>query len=234
MPARAKSRPAGFALSPAGGEGSAAGSEGLGGFRGFFRRGFRHRIGAAGDGCRRARSRETDRRAIIWVRPDENRASSTRMRMKSTDKRNYHAASWQPRRPGRASPPMPPASAMTEAEIAGRLRRASPSTASITTAPSSARPITTTASIRYHDVNGADSGEWSVKDDTFCTFYEGQEGACFFVERDGANCFTFFEAATIRHAAAASRANGPRAAGTATSKRPARPRRRRKSEARNV
>ena len=36
-------------------------------------------------------------------------------------------------------------------------------------------------------------GDWSVKDDNFCTFYEGQEGACFTVERDGSNCFTFFE-----------------------------------------
>ena len=48
--------------------------------------------------------------------------------------------------------------------------------------------------IRYHDVDGADSGEWSVEGDTFCTFYEGQTGACFFVEREGDNCFTFFEA----------------------------------------
>jgi len=49
-------------------------------------------------------------------------------------------------------------------------------------------------SIRYHDVQGADSGAWSVEDDTFCTFYEGAAGACFFVERDGDNCFTFFQA----------------------------------------
>jgi hypothetical protein len=49
-------------------------------------------------------------------------------------------------------------------------------------------------SIRYHDVDGADSGQWSVEDDTFCTFYESSPGACFFVERDGANCFTFFQA----------------------------------------
>jgi hypothetical protein len=49
-------------------------------------------------------------------------------------------------------------------------------------------------SIRYHDVNGADSGEWSIEGDTFCTFYEASQGACFFVERDGENCFTFFEA----------------------------------------
>jgi hypothetical protein len=49
-------------------------------------------------------------------------------------------------------------------------------------------------SIRYHDVDGADSGQWSVEGDTFCTFYEGSEGACFFVEREGANCYTFYEA----------------------------------------
>jgi hypothetical protein len=47
--------------------------------------------------------------------------------------------------------------------------------------------------IRYWDAVSADSGEWSVKDGQFCTFYEGQEGACFDVERDGANCFTFYE-----------------------------------------
>jgi len=49
-------------------------------------------------------------------------------------------------------------------------------------------------SIRYHDVDGADSGQWSVEGDTFCTFYEAAQGACFFVERDGENCFTFYEA----------------------------------------
>jgi hypothetical protein len=48
--------------------------------------------------------------------------------------------------------------------------------------------------IRYRDTDGADSGEWSVTNDTFCTFYEGQTGACFFVDRDGLNCFTFYEA----------------------------------------
>ena len=47
-------------------------------------------------------------------------------------------------------------------------------------------------SIRYHDADGADSGDWSVRKDMFCTFYGGQEGACFFVIRDGANCFIFF------------------------------------------
>jgi hypothetical protein len=49
-------------------------------------------------------------------------------------------------------------------------------------------------SIRYHDVHGADSGQWSVEGDTFCTFYDSQQGACFFVEKDGDNCFSFYEA----------------------------------------
>ena len=49
-------------------------------------------------------------------------------------------------------------------------------------------------SIRYHDIDGADSGQWSIESDTFCTFYENAQGACFFVERDGDNCFTFYEA----------------------------------------
>ena len=48
-------------------------------------------------------------------------------------------------------------------------------------------------SIRYWDANGAASGEWSIEKGLFCTFYENLEGACFAVERDGANCFTFFE-----------------------------------------
>jgi hypothetical protein len=47
-------------------------------------------------------------------------------------------------------------------------------------------------SIRYHDTDGADTGEWSVQDGRFCTFYEDQQGACFVVEKDGANCFTFY------------------------------------------
>jgi hypothetical protein len=50
----------------------------------------------------------------------------------------------------------------------------------------------TDGSVRYHDVDGSDSGQWSVRDGKFCTFYESQEGACFFVERDGDNCFTFY------------------------------------------
>ncbi len=47
--------------------------------------------------------------------------------------------------------------------------------------------------IRYHDAVGADSGDWSVSEDMFCTFYADQQGACFVVVRDGKNCFTFYE-----------------------------------------
>jgi hypothetical protein len=47
--------------------------------------------------------------------------------------------------------------------------------------------------IRYHDAFGADSGDWSVRENMFCTFYDGQQGACFFVVREGKNCFTFYE-----------------------------------------
>ncbi len=47
--------------------------------------------------------------------------------------------------------------------------------------------------IRYWDANGADSGEWSIENGLFCTFYDSQQGACFAVQRDGDNCFSFFE-----------------------------------------
>jgi hypothetical protein len=48
--------------------------------------------------------------------------------------------------------------------------------------------------ITYRDaVNGADKGNWSVRGDLFCTFYDRLAGACFVVVRDGPNCFTFYE-----------------------------------------
>ena len=39
--------------------------------------------------------------------------------------------------------------------------------------------------ITYRDRNGKADGNWSIKDGLFCTFYENQQGACFFVRRDG-------------------------------------------------
>jgi hypothetical protein len=47
--------------------------------------------------------------------------------------------------------------------------------------------------IGYHDAEHEDAGRWSVRGDTFCTFYEDREGACFFVVRQGKNCFSFYE-----------------------------------------
>jgi hypothetical protein len=47
--------------------------------------------------------------------------------------------------------------------------------------------------IGYHDAEHEDAGRWSVRNDTFCTFYDDREGACFFVVRQGKNCFSFFE-----------------------------------------
>jgi hypothetical protein len=47
--------------------------------------------------------------------------------------------------------------------------------------------------IRYLDANGRGEGNWSVRDGAFCTFYTKQEGSCFFVRQEGANCFAFFE-----------------------------------------
>ncbi len=48
-------------------------------------------------------------------------------------------------------------------------------------------------SIRYWDTNAADSGRWFVRNGQLCTFYRNQQGACFIVDRDGDNCFTFYE-----------------------------------------
>ena len=47
--------------------------------------------------------------------------------------------------------------------------------------------------IAYRDRNGKSDGTWSIKDGMFCTFYENQQGACFFVRREGDNCFAFIE-----------------------------------------
>ena len=77
--------------------------------------------------------------------------------------------------------------------------------------------------IRYWDAVGADSGEWEVKDGQFCTFYDSQQGACFSVERDGANCFTFYER-DDQDRRDRPRRDGRRAAGTGPTTPPAPPR----------
>lgn len=49
--------------------------------------------------------------------------------------------------------------------------------------------------ISYWDPFGTATGQWSVKNNLFCTFYDGMDGACFRVEQIGNNCFDFYAAA---------------------------------------
>ena len=46
----------------------------------------------------------------------------------------------------------------------------------------------------YREGGRASSGQWSVRGDLFCTFYEAPDmpGGCFVVVRDSANCFDSF------------------------------------------
>jgi hypothetical protein len=51
--------------------------------------------------------------------------------------------------------------------------------------------------ITYWDSTWGDrTGNWSVVNGLFCTFYDGMAGGCFRVERIGANCFDFFASAS--------------------------------------
>ena len=61
--------------------------------------------------------------------------------------------------------------------------------------------------IHYHDADGADKGDWSVRGDTFCTFYHRQGGGCFYVVSHGANCFTFHRPAEDKTGRRAPRAD---------------------------
>jgi hypothetical protein len=51
--------------------------------------------------------------------------------------------------------------------------------------------------LTYSDVRGPATGQWFVRNDLFCTFYENMQGGCFRVERLGANCFDFFYASSL-------------------------------------
>ena len=47
----------------------------------------------------------------------------------------------------------------------------------------------------YRDRNGQSPGDWSVRNDRFCTFYPASgelTGGCFLVARRGDNCFDFY------------------------------------------
>jgi hypothetical protein len=73
--------------------------------------------------------------------------------------------------------------------------------------------------IDYWDPFGAASGQWSVKNNLFCTFYDGMDGACFRIEQIGANCFDFYAAAdTLEQAETPSPKPRYTARGSATDK----------------
>lgn len=48
--------------------------------------------------------------------------------------------------------------------------------------------------ITYKDDDKADGGRWSVRDGTFCTFYDTINGGCWHVLKRSVNCYEFFPA----------------------------------------
>lgn len=48
--------------------------------------------------------------------------------------------------------------------------------------------------IDYKDTLGADTGKWSLKDGTFCTFYDHMTGACWYVVKQKPDCYEFYDA----------------------------------------
>ncbi len=114
------------------------GPSGTSGFRRCFRRSFRHRIAAGAE--RRCGDRSEGQEREHWPDP-QNRAPSTPKRCLVNE------VAHGPFRPFRASvPPLAPRPVSgCSASRSRRPSRASPSTASTTTARSSARPISRTA-----------------------------------------------------------------------------------------
>lgn len=55
--------------------------------------------------------------------------------------------------------------------------------------------------IDYWDPRGAATGQWSVVNNLFCTFYDTMAGACFRIEQVSANCFDYFAAADTQEQA---------------------------------
>lgn len=47
-------------------------------------------------------------------------------------------------------------------------------------------------SITYLDDASSDKGRWFVRGQLFCTFYDTANGACFAVQKSGANCYEYF------------------------------------------
>lgn len=49
-------------------------------------------------------------------------------------------------------------------------------------------------SIDYSDTDSSETGHWSVKAGTFCTFYDRIAGGCWYVLKEGKNCYEFYAA----------------------------------------
>jgi len=49
--------------------------------------------------------------------------------------------------------------------------------------------------IDYKDTQGADTGTWSLRGATFCTFYDHMNGACWYVVKEKPDCYEFYDAA---------------------------------------
>ena len=50
--------------------------------------------------------------------------------------------------------------------------------------------------ITYWDPRGEDTGNWSVMNNLFCTFYSSMAGGCFRVVQVSANCFDYYAMTT--------------------------------------
>jgi hypothetical protein len=49
-----------------------------------------------------------------------------------------------------------------------------------------------TGKIEYKDDINTLTGKWSIKDDQFCTLYEGQPGGCYKINLLSTNCFEYW------------------------------------------
>jgi len=49
-------------------------------------------------------------------------------------------------------------------------------------------------SIDYSDTDTSETGHWTVKAGTFCTDYDHMNGGCWYVLKQGPNCYEFYDA----------------------------------------
>ena len=51
--------------------------------------------------------------------------------------------------------------------------------------------------LTYKADNAADTGDWSIKGDTFCTMYDHIGGECWYVVKRSSKCFQFYPASSV-------------------------------------